>query len=176
MCVDGDGDTMRGPPPAATAPRAFPDRPPRADPGRLQGNHLATILAPVAPKISAAFELVGGDGFSPHDLSTETGLTASRSWRVGDAGQHGRIRKNSYWSLRVGPDESYDLPAQVESLLDQVEPHANAILGALSRGGVTARIGLWWDIPDGEATPYLHFPSELLARIVHLGAGLDLDI
>lgn len=126
--------------------------------------------------VSVAFELVGGDDFNSHDLSTETNLTASRSWRKGDVGRHGRIQTNSYWSIRLGPDESFDLVAQIERLLDQVKPHADAILRALSHG-TTARLGLWWgNSPDGESTSYLHFPTELLARIVRLGTALDFDI
>jgi len=126
--------------------------------------------------VSSAFDVAGGDEFNPHDLSAEMTLTPSRCWRKGEAREAGAFHSNSCWSLRLGPDESFDLVGQVDRLLDQVEPHANAILRAVSHGAI-ARVGLWWgDDPDDNAKPYLHFPAELLARIVRLGAVLDFDI
>jgi hypothetical protein len=136
----------------------------------------ATIVLAVALMVSTAFELVGGDGFDPHELSTQTGLTPSRSWRKGDVAENGRVHSNSYWSLRLGPEESFDLAGQTERLLNQVDPYASAVLDAVAHGAI-ARVGLWWgNDPDSDSTPYLHFPTELLARIVRLGAGLDFDI
>jgi hypothetical protein len=79
--------------------------------------------------------------------------------------------------LQIGPDETFDHAAQVARLLDQIQAHSGSIRRAVDAHDVTPKVGLWWgDVAEGESTPALHFPVDLLARILNLPAALDIDV
>jgi hypothetical protein len=129
------------------------------------------------PTVFASFSLTGGEDFDPDTITVATGLMPFRQWRTGDDDKHGRKRRHSFWAFEVGPDETFDHAAQVESLLDQIEPYADIIREAVAGLDVAAQIGLWWgEVCEGESTPSLHFPADLLERIARLPATLDIDV
>jgi hypothetical protein len=130
----------------------------------------------VEPEIKCSFDVVGDERFDPNDFTGATGLTPSDTYRKGDVWR-GRVRRDSRWRLVIGPERSFDHADQVNRLLNAVEPKAEAISAFRRHADVELWIELWWPGTDeGLSNPSLYFPPELIQRIAHLGAGVDIDV
>jgi uncharacterized protein DUF4279 len=124
--------------------------------------------------LRSSLVLVGSE-MDPDEVTRRTGLQPSRTWRRGEPIQQTLLqREHSGWVLEIPEEVSLDLGEQVKRLLDRFWPQAAAIAGARRECGIEIEIAC--EVYVRGQTPSIHFDQLTLARIVELGAEIDVDI
>ena len=121
------------------------------------------------PKACTVFIVLGDDRFLPDELTSAIGITPTESHRLGELTRSSRPWKHACWRLAIGPEALLDHSAQVERLLDVVEPTAPLLHEFRERLSLEVSFKLWWSgIDESQSNPYLCFSAALLQRVTAL--------
>jgi hypothetical protein len=124
-----------------------------------------------APRIRASIVIENFAG-SPDDLTRALSVEPTSTWVKGDLVRAPAILKLSNgWLLAAPEDVSGDLAVSLSWLLDKVATSANLGIGTDER-----TITLSCGVTIVDRAPSMCIERDLLARIVALGADLDVDI
>jgi len=126
----------------------------------------------VKNRILVHFTLTG-TGFEPDEVTTATGLSPDKVWRVGDViGGSRRTYEHNGWRLASGTGDTLDVGEQLEALLGRLEPARSG----LERFMTTEHAEIGCVVYAHESVPEMHFSREALRRVADLGAGIDVDL
>lgn len=111
---------------------------------------------------------------TPEEINTLVGIECEKSWRIGDLRGKSAIKEKKHgWILNSDMAESASLEAHAEALLDRLNPCAIGI-EALSRESDT--VVEFSCVIYSKETPALNFGRDVIQKISHLGAALDIDL
>src|SRR4051812_16363497 len=108
----------------------------------------------------------------PDEITVRLGIVPSLSWSEGDhIPNPARPNPTSGWRLQSPLPDRHDLEVHALWLLDRAPPR-------IDLAGLTSRwsVGLSFAVYVSGRTPAMFFQNATLARIVALGATLDIDL
>ena len=119
--------------------------------------------------------LIVGDPMD-HQLVTETlGLEPTSTHTAGEPMGNGRMTaKASQWVHSLAPIEGYEAGAQVAILFEKLAGNEDWLRG-LQASGLELEVRVVVVLGDGNF-PYLGLGREVIERMAHIGANLDVDI
>ena len=116
--------------------------------------------------------------FDPAEITRQLSLTPTVTRRRGDVlGVSTLGAREDTWRLVLGPTSTMDGTAQLEAMVDKIEPSAS-MLRALREGGATTGVVFVAYVPshDRSAPPNMSLDHRLLARLAALGVDVTFDI
>lgn len=125
-------------------------------------------------EVWAAFVLTGFD-LDPDQVTALTGITPSKTWRLGEIINPRAIMRYQHYGWRVKSDLSLsaDLEEHVRTVLEQLKP----------AWPVLVELGRRYDVEIacvvrsfGGDRPSMHFDKDSVKRIAELNAALDIDL
>lgn len=119
------------------------------------------------------FELKGE--FSPDMISSTVSLLPSETWRKGDVGKFKVAKQYDYWSLDSGYVNTLDISEVSESIYSKLKQKKAEFTKLISETNLTAVFSLIAKI-DGDNTPSITFPEEVVKLASEFGASIDIDL
>ena len=119
------------------------------------------------------FELKGD--FSPDVISSRVSLQPTEVWRKGDVGKFKVAKQYDYWSLDSGYVNTLEIYEVSESIYANLKQKKAEFTKLISETNLTAVFSIVAKI-DGDNTPSISFPEEVVKLASELGASIDLDL
>ena len=125
-------------------------------------------------RTGATFRLFGDDRLTAADVTARLGLAPTSDHEAGSRkGPRSPVRTSSGWFLSTGTDDGVELSAQLQALLDELEPLTSVLWDLVSMGYEAN----WFCYVGSHATEHAaELDRALLARLARLPGDLWLDI
>jgi hypothetical protein len=126
------------------------------------------------PVVSAML-LLRDAPFDPDDITRRVGLQPTISYRRGDPGPFEQPRKRDFWGVTVGPQETLDVQALLQVLMDQVHPRLAPIGEVCAELGLTPVVSCTIELKSS-LTPVIQLSRGIVQQWADLGEILEIDV
>lgn len=130
-------------------------------------------------RLYVSLTLIGKD-LIPEEITSRLEISPDYSFTHGDSHQNGQgktiVRRHGLWEITSDGRElpSGDIVAQLNWLVDLIEPVRENLSRILEDKTIQARVSCFWIVPDGRIN--VEVEPELLSRLASLNVKFWFDI
>ena len=125
--------------------------------------------------VCAQFILIGDESFNPDIVTNTLAVQPTEIGRKGELIRNGRLkRRESFWEINTGYEQSHDINDQLGQLLDIIFPLKKKLKNIISNNSIHAKFGLVIKIEDGQ-TPAMYLKQNIIDLMSEIGIVIDFD-